>query len=90
MCSGSLAVVVSPILLVHLEEEAADEIGEGRTEKMRSGHLTGHALSAPPTLWSCFTCVCRAPRGGVNDRSTVQETLPLLFMVLLHVKSHEV
>lgn len=48
MCTDSLTVVVIPNLLVHLEEEAADELGEGRTEKMRSGHLTGHALSVPP------------------------------------------
>lgn len=34
-----------PNLLVHSEEGAAGELGEGRTEKIWSGYQTGHALS---------------------------------------------
>lgn len=44
MCSESLTVVVIPSLLAHSEEGAAGELGEGRTEKIRPGHQTGHAL----------------------------------------------
>lgn len=85
MCTDSLTVVVIPNLLVHLEEGAADELGEGRTEKMRSSHLTGHALSAPLPVVMFY--LCRAPQCEVNDKSTVQKTLPLLFIVLLHVSN---
>lgn len=47
MCRDSLIVVVIPNLSVHSEEEAAGELGQGRTEKIMSGHQTGHALSVP-------------------------------------------